>query len=142
MDLAQEAFLEAFAHLDRFSPDKPFGPWLYRIVHNRALNWVKRSGHRSAPRSTADDVLSRKKASGSPDEAGARLDREQLASHLKDEVAKLPDKIKGAFVLRYLEERSVADVAQILAQPVNTVKTHLFRAREHLRQKLRWWFDE
>ncbi len=142
MDLAQEAFLEAFAHMDRFDTSKPFGPWVYRIVHNRALNYVKRSGHRSAPRLSGDDVLARSKASDSHDAAGARLDREQLKNHLQVEVEKLPAKIKGAFVLRYLEDKSVKDVAEILAVPVNTVKTHLFRAREHLRQKLRWWFDE
>lgn len=142
MDLAQEAFLEAFAHIDRFEVGRPFGPYVYRIVHNRALNLLKRRSHRSAPKATKDDVLAAVSAPVDPDEHGAAVDRKQLALHLKQAIEALPDKLKGAFVLRYLEQHSVADVAAILALPVNTIKTHLFRARNQLRSTLRWWFDE
>jgi len=142
LDLAQEAFLEAYAHLADFDPARPFAPWLYRIVHNRSLNHMKRAGHRAAPRLAGDEVLERSEAPTSPDQDGARLDRRRLTARLHAEVAELPTNLQGAFVLRYLEDRSVADVAAILSIPVNTVKTHLFRARERLRERLRWWFDD
>ncbi len=143
MDITQETFLEAFSHLDSFDINKAFSPWLCRIVHNRSLNYITRRKHRSAPSLKGNDILEQT-VSGEDDQnkAGTRLDRKQLAEHLKSEVSQLPDKLKGAFVLRYMENKSLAEVASILSAPVNTVKTHLFRARDHLRKKLRWWFNE
>ena len=143
MDLSQEAFLEAFAHLDDFCDGKPFAPWLYRIVHNRSLNFVKRRAHRSAPRLLGPerDGQTRREPADPRPAPDVVLDRLRLADELKAEVDKLPDKLKGVFVLRYVEDRSVADVARILEAPVNTIKTHLFRARQLLRQRLSRFFS-
>ena len=137
MDLAQEAFLEAFAHLDQFSPDKAFAPWLYRIVHNRSLNWLAKRKHPSAPQSTSDGFLESRSKEDFTESLGNRIDKKIFVEKIRVAVAQLPPKLKGTFVLRYLEDKSVKEVAEILSQPINTVKTHLFRARNLLRKSLK-----
>lgn len=137
MDLAQEAFLEAWAHMDGFRPGSPFGPWICRIVHNRALNHLERRRHPAAPRlapgETTPDLPDPRPF---PDE---RLDRHRMTAELQGHVAELPAVLRGAFALRYVDDRPLAEVAAILAVPVNTVKTHLFRAREFLRRRMGRW---
>ena len=70
-DIAQEAFLAAIRTLDRFDRRRPFGPWLHRIVVNRAIDWGARSG---APRLAS--------ASRRPGRSaiGGRLQRQRSAS--------------------------------------------------------------
>src|SRR5205809_2098105 len=65
-DIAQEAFLAAVRALDRFDRRRPFGPWLHRIVVNRAIDW---SRARSLRRETGDAGLDSVAAAASPDNA-------------------------------------------------------------------------
>src|SRR5207247_8486408 len=58
-DIAQEAFLAAVRALDRFNPRRPFGPWLHRIVVNRAIDWSRR---RELRREVGGDALSEQPA--------------------------------------------------------------------------------
>jgi len=143
MDLAQETFVQALSHLDGFEQSRPFAPWLYRIVHNRSLNYLKRAAHRSAPRAVADDNLQAMSPTTSESHSPeGQANLREFRRNLVDEVDKLPENLKSAFVLRYLEDRTVADVAEILGLPLNTIKTHLFRARKQLRSRLREFFEE
>ena len=59
-DIAQESFLAAIRALDRFDRRRPFGPWLHRIVVNRAIDWGRaRSLRRELPRGTVNSRLRR-----------------------------------------------------------------------------------
>src|SRR5204862_5924369 len=87
-DIAQEAFLAAVRNLDRFDRRRPFGPWLHRIVVNRAIDW---SRARTLRAEAGDDALARVAA---PDEP--RLQETTLAA-----IRSLSPEHRAVIVLRY-----------------------------------------
>ena len=126
-DVAQEAFVRAWLALPRFRGDAGFGTWLHRIVARRAfdrLEEMKRRRGREAPVEAAEALAA---PPGGGEGAGRARRMERL-------VAALPPAQRAAVTLFYYEDRSVDQVAAALGIPVNTVKTHLSRARAALRE--------
>ena len=122
-DVAQDAMAQAFVGLERFDRSRPFGPWLRRIVANRALNEV-----RAARRSTglADEVPDR------VDWVGQTLDRAELVAALAD----LPPERRDVVVMRYWLDQTPTEIADALELPAGTIHSRLARGLEQLRQHL------
>ena len=126
-DVAQEAFVRAWLALPRFRGESSFGTWLHRIVARRAfdrLEQLKRRQGREVEIESAETEFVAGDA-GAPD---ARL---RVLERL---IASLPPAQRAAVTLFYYEDHSVEQAAAVLGMPVNTVKTHLSRARAALRQ--------
>ena len=121
-DIAQDAFLAAIDALDRFDRRRPFGPWLHRIVVNRALDWTRRERLRR----NADEP-------GAPAaaEAAAEIGDEVMAA-----LARLPDEQRAVVVLRYLLEYTPGEIAKMLELPRGTVNSRLRRALDRLENEL------
>ena len=121
-DVASDGFERAFAALGRFDDRRPFGPWLHRIVANRALDLLRAERRLSgeAPPETADSAPAY--------EAG---DRGLLAA-----VAGLSPERRAAVVLRYGVGMTPTEIAAALGLPVGTVNSRLARALEQLRASL------
>lgn len=118
-DIAQEAFLAALGALDRFDRRRPFGPWLHRIVVNRAIDDTRAPARR---REVGTDAV--------PD-AGS----EWTASHddtLLEAIGTLAADHRAVIVLRYLLEFTPGEIADTLALPRGTVNSRLRRALDHL----------
>src|SRR4051794_21316094 len=90
-DIAQESFLAAARALDRFDRRRPFGPWLHRIVVNRAIDWAR---SRSLRRELAADAA--------PEPAAAERDDSEHARALATALAELAPEHRAVIVLRYL----------------------------------------
>lgn len=118
-DVAADAFERAFAALDRFDERRPFPPWLYRIVANRALDLLRAERH-LADEELADPVDQR------PDHG--RGDRSLLAI-----VGELPLERRLVVVLRFGVGMTPSQIASALDLPVGTVNSRLARALEQLR---------
>jgi RNA polymerase sigma-70 factor (ECF subfamily) len=118
-DVAQDAFLAAIDALDRFDRRRPFGPWLHRIVVNRAIDW----GRREALRRSVGDPDERR-AAAPPAEA---IDEDLMAA-----LAQLPVEQRAVVVLRYLFDYTPGEVAQMLDLPRGTVNSRLRRALDRL----------
>lgn len=134
-DLAQEVFLRAYRGLVGFQGRSAFGTWLYRITYNVYLN------QRTRVRSFAmlpEDYDSRTVA---PEDA-LSAPRSDLRRDLAAAIATLPDRYRAVVVLYYLEEVSYPQIAEILAVPLGTVKTHLHRAKRMLRTQMNAWDNE
>lgn len=143
LDISQEAFLQAYSNLPSFDGNRKLGPWLYRITHNKCLNYLKRNSHRAAPQSVSDDILATGKALLSYGESTTEtVHKKYLLNELLEEVSQLPQIEKSTFMMKYLNEMPLKEISEILSIPVNTIKTHLFRARNKLRRQLKWWFNE
>lgn len=130
-DCAQEAFIRAYRALHQYDPALPFGPWIYRIATNASLNHVQRWHAHEAPVEELPESVE-------PDEQGpesSALRREDLDEVLAA-MADLPPHYRAALSLRYLQELSYQEVADALAIPLGTVKTHLHRARAALKVRL------
>lgn len=135
MDLSQEAFVAAFAAIDRYDGDRPFRIWISRIALNKCRDWARRRAVRSfftraLPLDNAHDVAIEAPA---PDiEAG---DRAELA-RVRKAISRLPHNLREVLILRGVEELSQSETAELLKVSEKTVETRLYRARAKLRMLL------
>ena len=116
-DVAQEAFLAAVRALDRFDRRRPFGPWLHRIVVNRAIDWAR-------ARTLRGEVAA--------DESFAAEPHEDLPGVVRA-LAELPPDQRAVIALRYLLEYTPGEIAELLDLPRGTVNSRLRRGLDALK---------
>jgi RNA polymerase sigma-70 factor (ECF subfamily) len=124
-DIAQEAFLAAIRTLDRFDRRRPFGPWLHRIVVNRAIDWARSRALRAE---VGDGPLA------------AVADAEQTQTGFSPPVvaalAELSPEHRAVIVLRHLLDYTPGEIAELLELPRGTVNSRLRRALDALADRL------
>lgn len=129
-DIAQEAFLSAVRSLDRFDRRRPFGPWLHRIVVNRAIDWTRMRKYRNE---VGVDFGSDEAAGLGAEAAGAA---DPPAAGVSDELmaalAALSAEHRAVVVLRYLLDYTPGEIAEALDLPRGTVNSRLRRALDRL----------
>ena len=121
-DIAQEAFLAALRALHRFDRRRPFGPWLHRIVVNRAIDWARARALRNEVGDEPLETASRD--NGQPHDSSARV----LATRL----AALSPEHRAVVVLRYLLDYTPGEIAEALDLPRGTVNSRLRRGLDRL----------
>jgi RNA polymerase sigma-70 factor (ECF subfamily) len=121
-DIAQEAFLAAVRAIDRFDRRRPFGPWMHRIVVNRAID-VTRA--RSLRREV--DAAAAESAEAPPDRPSAPLSDDVVAA-----LGDLSPEHRAVVVLRYLFDYTPGEIARALDMPRGTVNSRLRRALDQL----------
>jgi RNA polymerase sigma-70 factor (ECF subfamily) len=128
-DLAQDVFLQLYRKLDSIESHDHLGFWLRRVAANLAIDRLRRVPY-TATRSF-DDV----DAVAEPESADATDDHlmTRALSKLLGELAPAP---RAVMVLRYQEDRDVAEIAAALDMPVNTVKSHIKRSLTALRARM------
>lgn len=131
-EVAQDAFVRAFVHLDAYDDRRPFYPWLATIAVRLAQNWLVRHT-RAAVREGAvlDDSLDVEALVPDPLD---QLIADENDRRLWQSVAALPSGERTVVILYYRQEMSVGDIARALGVTSGTVKTLLFRARQRLRR--------
>jgi RNA polymerase sigma-70 factor (ECF subfamily) len=122
-DIAQEAFLSAIRALDRFDRRRPFGPWLHRIVVNRAIDWSRARALRREVSEPIDSEAPEERPEGWSEEVVAAL-------------AVLDADQRAAVVLRHLLEYTPGEIADLLEIPRGTVNSRLRRALDRLAVEL------
>ena len=128
-DLTQEAFVAALTNIASFDTRRPFGPWLFRIVMNRALNAQKaRALRRMEPIPPEYEA-----ADGSPE---AALEQRELRRSLEIALNALPERQQLIVRLFDLEGFSSAEIGEMLRLSAGTVRWHLHEARVALRTAL------
>jgi len=120
-DIAQESFLAALRALDRFDRRRPFGPWLHRIVVNRAIDFTRARKLRAEVE--LGDYL--------PAAAAPELDGRALAG-----VAGLSPEHRAVIVLRYVLEYTPGEIASLLDLPRGTVNSRLRRGFDRMKKAL------
>jgi RNA polymerase sigma-70 factor (ECF subfamily) len=132
-DVAQDVFVKLWKALPRYDGRAQLATWIYAITRNAAISALRRR----RPEVSLDepDVLAAAEAAGAhrPDAADGARDLDRALARLVDA---LPERQRQVVTLYYLEERSCDEVAAMLGMPVNTVKTHLHRARARLAAEL------
>ncbi len=130
-DLAQETFIKVYVNLDSIDPEKNFRAWLYKIATNVVYDWFRKKG--AHPELfIIDDPLA---GFETIDEESTYLKIERTQDLLKA-LAGIKPIYRMILELFYHQGLSYEEVAQSLAIPLNTVKTHLFRAKKALKQIL------
>jgi RNA polymerase sigma-70 factor (ECF subfamily) len=120
-DIAQEAFISAVRRLDRFDRARPFGPWLHRIVVNRAIDWTR-----------ARKLRGEVELAETPTRDHEPGDPQRLAAA----IAELSPEHRAVIVLRYLLEYTPGEIAKLLDLPRGTVNSRLRRGLDHLKAAL------
>ncbi len=140
-NLTQETFLRAYAKLETFQIGRRFSPWLFRIASNLCINWKSRRERRELSLDSLDESQKEQllfsDASADP---LFQIEQDQLQTLLQQEILALPIRYRLVFTLRYVEDHSCREIAEILDMPEGTVKTHLFRARRILKEKLKSFY--
>lgn len=124
-DIAQEAFLAALRALDRFDRRRPFGPWLHRIVVNRAIDWARA---RTLRAEVGDSPLT---AVAADDQVGEAFSPPVVAA-----MAELSPEHRAVIVLRHLLEYTPGEIAELLEVPRGTVNSRLRRGLDELAERL------
>jgi RNA polymerase sigma-70 factor, ECF subfamily len=141
-DALQDAYLEAYRHLDEFRGASELSTWLTRIVVNQALMRLRKEKRRSSivpfrtgvstdgegPETQVPDIKSE-----SPSAAAIRGETRRILERRIDE---LPASFRTVFIMREVEDMSIDEVAESLSISPATVRTRLFRARALLRAAL------
>ena len=130
-DVTQQVFVELFTAIRRFDPERPFAPWLYRIVVNISLKELRRRDHRSLPLEEADDLPS---LDPLPD---LIAEESEVRKSIWTAIQALSPKQRAAVVLRYYHGFSEAEMAVALGCRRGTVKSRLHSALRRLEPLLR-----
>jgi RNA polymerase sigma factor (sigma-70 family) len=142
-DIAQEVLCKLYRNLHRYDPAQPLRNWLVRIASNHTLNWLER---RRVPTVSLDaDAAGRGglewlAIDPSPSPAD-RVERLEEGALVEAALARLPANQRLVFVLKFMEDCTAEEIAEIVGAPRNTVKTWIFRAREALRGELARSFE-
>lgn len=126
-DLAQETFLKAYVNVRNFKGMSSFSTWLYRIAYNEFYSH-KRSEH---PMQGMDEVFS--------DEGLTDRSVEGIDAHLtvKEALQALGENERAIITLFYIEDQPIKKIAVILGMPESTVKSHLRRGKENMKQMIK-----
>ena len=128
-DIAQEAFLAAVRALDRFDRRRPFGPWLHRIVVNRAIDWAR-------ARSLRGEVADGRVAAVAAPAAAPELTGKPYSARVGAALQSLSPEHRAVIVLRYLLEYTPGEIAELLDLPRGTVNSRLRRGLDQLSEQL------
>jgi len=130
-DFTQEVFLKAFRSLSSFDGRSRFSTWLYKIAYNTALNEVnRRKEYQSLAEEDSDKLVN---SGETPERLAIRnAVREAVQAAIKE----LPERFRVCVDLFFFYDRSYLEIEAITGIPVNTIKSHVFRAKILLREKL------
>jgi RNA polymerase sigma-70 factor (ECF subfamily) len=127
-DFTQDVFLKVFKSLASFEKRSRFSTWLYKVAYTTAVNKVQRTKEYQslADEDSAIDA-------GTPER---EIMRNALRAAVREAVAGLPERYRLCIDLFFFYDRSYQEIEEITGYPVNTVKSHVLRAKKLLRTKL------
>lgn len=131
-DLAQEVFIKVWQNAAKFKGRSRFSTWLYRIVVNHCLNYRRKYRR---PHFSLDEMVEQ---GNIPDPLIVEPDPEQRrkVELVRRAIDELPERQRMALILAQFEERSYAEIAEIMKVSVSSVESLIFRARRALRERL------
>lgn len=128
-DVVQNCFIKVYRSISRFEGKSKLYTWLYRIATNEAITFLKQK-KRKATSSIDDEELSLAQRL----EADTYFDGDKAQVHLQEALNELPEKQRAVFNLRYFEEMSYKDIAEVLDTSVGALKAsyhHAVKKIEH-----------
>ena len=136
-DLAQETFIKVFAHLAAYDSKYKLASWILKIAHNTTIDHLRRPRPAAVSLDERDEHGEARfaEAASGPSPL-ALLERKELADVLDMAIDALRPEYREVVVLRFQEELSYEEIADVLDLPLGTVKSYLYRARAELAQTI------
>jgi RNA polymerase sigma-70 factor (ECF subfamily) len=150
-DCAQEALIQVFRNLGRFEGRSRFSTWLYRVVVNTCLDarrrrrrWLQMIFSRRAEKqdaADADPILDSLTAPEDGTDPVSSVSGKELQRDVTEALHRLSEKQRTVFQLKVFQEMSIPEIAAATGMAEGTVKSHLFRATQSVRDQLRRWAE-
>jgi RNA polymerase sigma-70 factor (ECF subfamily) len=138
-ELAQESFVKAFRNLRGFDVSRRLSSWLFRIAHNTALDWLRRSRPEVVSLDDPEEDASQGALAAAVPPAADPVEREALGHALEAAMRTLRPAHRAAVALRYEQDLSFEEIGQVLGVPEVTARSYVHRARKALAQELTDW---
>jgi RNA polymerase sigma-70 factor (ECF subfamily) len=150
-DCTQEALIQVFRNLSRFEGRSRFSTWLYRVVVNTCLDarrrrrrWLRMIFTRrpGLPDDTdADTLLDNLPAAEDGMDPVSNVSGEELKNDVAEALRRLSEKQRTVFQLKVFQEMTIPEIAAVTGMAEGTVKSHLFRATQSVREQLSRWAE-
>jgi RNA polymerase sigma-70 factor, ECF subfamily len=137
-DISQLVFIKLWENLEKYDPQYAFDTWLYRMVTNVAIDFMRNKQSRE---NAVNSNLRLVKTSSEADQ-GTIVQRKEVESVFNSVSQVLSPKQKTIFVMNQMEDLSSSEIAKVLGCRESTVRNHLFNARKLMQQQLRKRFPE
>jgi RNA polymerase sigma-70 factor, ECF subfamily len=128
-DFIQDVLVKVYVSLSSFRGESLFSTWMMRIAYNTAINSVKR---RHEYTSLAEDFDIADPSENPEEEHLLKCSREAI----RDAVTELPERYRVCVDMFFFYDMPYVDISEVTGLPVNTIKSHVFRAKKLLRDKL------
>ncbi|MBI9048743.1 MAG: sigma-70 family RNA polymerase sigma factor [Anaerolineaceae bacterium] len=134
-DLTQEAFIRAYQRLQTFDTQREFGPWMRRLTVNLCYNQLQKRRFEEMPleEETTLNMWQIPRETNQPEKVFLQAERH---SSLRAALLELNTQYRVVIELRHFHDLSYEEISTELNLPINTVKSHIFRARKQLAQIL------
>lgn len=136
LDLTQEIFIKVYGSLSRYRSEFKFSTRIYKIVHNSAVEYLRKSSGRERCLVNGTEVdqydLPIKSGSLSPEQES---EREERRLEIETMVRSLPTAYRELIVSRHSQDLTYEEIVGVTGLPLGTVKNRLLRAREIMRQQ-------
>ncbi len=134
-DILQESYIKAYRNLASFDSSLKFSSWIYRIVHNETMSYLRKVKVRPQVLlgDLGEDALNRLRAESVLESS---IDHKQMAEILNTAIAHLKPDYQQAFILKFIEGKDYIEISDILRKPMGTIATLINRAKKQLRDEL------
>ncbi|MCI0399935.1 MAG: RNA polymerase sigma factor RpoE [Gammaproteobacteria bacterium] len=144
LDVAQDTFLKAYRALPSFRGDSAFYTWLYRIAINTAKNHLVVQSRRPVEREqdhAENEQIALESALSDIATPEHMLLKDEIQATVLKAIEELPEDLSTAITLREVEGLSYEEIAAVMACPLGTVRSRIFRAREAIDRRLKPLLD-
>jgi RNA polymerase sigma-70 factor (ECF subfamily) len=129
-DLVQDALVRAYARLASCRDPDRFGPWVFQILRNRCLDYLKDRRRNTVP------LTEETACAGARDDPEATMEQAELRRDVLRALDALPTAMREAFLLKHVDGRSYEEMSEMLGASVSALKMRVLRAREALHARL------
>ncbi len=140
LDLVQEIYIKVFKNIDKFDTDMPFHPWIRKISVNTCLNFTRTIKNNvismNASISDSDDEITLEDTFLSKEDVLEDVINSETKNIIKRYLNEMQEEYRMVIILRYYEELSYNEIAEIIGKPLGTIKTEIYRAKAILKKKL------
>lgn len=132
-DVIQDSFINAYQHLNDCDCNLKFSSWLYRIVHNQAINFIKKNKQSlKIDMTDSDDNFIDWLV------ADTNIEKETITLHFNDHIKTILEKLKPDYkevlILKFFEDKDYQEISDILKKPMGTIASLISRAKIQFKQ--------
>lgn len=133
-DLLQDIFISVYQNLNSYNENLSFSSWIYRIAHNKTINYWKKH-KKSIEAISIDENLSFIESVFNTNDLIISLEKEEDKKYLNNALNNLDLKYKEVLILKFLENRDYKEISDILEKPMGSIATLINRGKKQLKNE-------